>query len=72
MTEPQFAVPLSALVEVFLWAGSASEWWWACVLHGREEDAEHSGTAPSESAARAAAIAHLEQVHGIQAVTAVT
>lgn len=67
MSEPQFTVPLSALVEVFLSAGSASEWWWACVLHGREEDEEHSGSAPSESAARAAAISHLATVHGIHA-----
>lgn len=67
MSEPQFEVPLSALVDVFPWAGSASEWWWACVLHGREEDAERSGTAPSESAARAAAVAHLAEVHGIRA-----
>lgn len=72
MSEPVFTVPLAALVRINQIAHS---WHWRCEVENgwRKSDGCHPlRRAASESAARAAAVAHLEQVHGIRAVTAVT
>lgn len=60
VTEPQFTVPLSALVTFELL--SEELFGWEC-----RESFCGMGGYPTESAARAAAVEHLAEVHGIRA-----
>lgn len=61
--EPSFAVPLSKLVEI---DSLRDRWFWSCEFSGGSWDpACDTGSAPSESEAESAAIAHLADVHNI-------
>lgn len=66
MSESVFAVPLSVLIDIQKKWG----WEWVCRIDNPasyDKGCDCEINLDSESAARAAAVAHLESVHGIQA-----